>query len=237
MQQGKGFFSYSVYRLYIDLENQVNYLSYMVNIKRLFYFNKYILQTNEDIRVEDINNIQKLQTSNTAADPLTIAIISAVAGAIASETFKWSLSKIPTFNIQWKNKRAERLLIAVSVIQAGKLILMTKRKKKENSNLTWCFPAARVRNNQIIIERLKTRYKEKFNLEVKPTKQIGETYIPREDLKILYFHCEYDKGTITNLDEEENDEVKWVDVNEVENLVTTRIDPSVVKLVSKIKMS
>lgn len=209
----------------------------MSNIKRLFYFNKYILQTNEDIRVEDTNNIQKLQTSNTAADPLTIAIISAVAGAIASETFKWLLSNISTF--KWKNKKAERMLTVVSVIQAGKLILMTNRKQDNSNilNLTWCFPAATVKKDEIIVKRLKERYKEKFNIEVKPIKQIGKTYLQRQDLEILYFHCKYDKGTIENLDIEENYEVKWVDANEVGNLVTTKIDPSVDKLIKKIKMS
>jgi NADH pyrophosphatase NudC (nudix superfamily) len=114
---------------------------------------------------------------------------------------------------------------------------MTKRNQNNDQNLTWCFPAARINQNEVIVERLKARYKEKFNIEVKILKQIGDSYIKNKDLKLIYFHCQYEKGSVINVEQQENEEVKWIDSNEVESLVTTRIDPAVTRLISKIQRS
>lgn len=202
---------------------------------------KSISKTTETVKIEGRltnANSQNLLAASTTSDPLAIAVYSAmagaVAGAVATEITRGLLLRLSTFDIRWRNKRAERMLVAISVIQAGKLILMTRRKQNDQ-HLTWCFPAARVDKNEIITERLKARYKEKFNIEVKPIRQIGEAYIKKRDLKIIYFHCQYDSGMLENLDVQENDEVKWVDANEAENLVTTRVDVAVSKLIVKIQ--
>jgi ADP-ribose pyrophosphatase YjhB (NUDIX family) len=200
-----------------------------------------IIQADADISVGVVasgntQTLQNLPTSSATTDPFLIAILSAVAGAIASEFIKWLLLKISALNMQsWEHTKADRMLVAISIIQSGKLILMTKRRAVPNSHLVWCFPSARVQCGEIITERIKTRFKEKYGVEVKPKKQVGEAYIAREDLKILYFYCEYDKGTAENLDNQENEDVKWVDVREVEKLVETRIYPSLIKLMSRIK--
>ena len=181
-----------------------------------------------------------LSTSLATTDPIVIAILSALAGAIASELFKWLLLKLDTLSIQqWKHKKADRMLVAISVVQSGKLILMAKRKivPNINSSVTWGFASARVKTGEIITERIKTRLKEKYGIEVSPLKQIGEVYIEKDDLKLLYFHCKYDKGDARNLDAQENEEVRWVDVGEAQKLVETRVDNSVVKLISRIRGS
>ena len=202
------------------------------------YLSKYILEVKQVNGFEGEINLQNSEISSNLTDPVTVAIISAIAGAIAgafaTESIK-ALSNIDIFRRNKQNKQAERELVAISIIQAGKLIFMTKRNQIQGSNLTWCFPAARVKTGEIIEDRLKERYKEKFNIEINKIKKVGESYIRREDLQIFYFHCQYDEGEIENYDTVENYEVKWVDVNNVENLVTTRIDPSLLKIISKIR--
>jgi ADP-ribose pyrophosphatase YjhB (NUDIX family) len=209
-----------------------------------YFYKSLFNKPTEIVEIKDTStsiNSQNLSNPNTTADPLSVAILSAVAGAItgaiATETIKSFFSRLSTFNMQWKNKRAERMLVAISVIQSGKLILMTKRNQNNDQNLTWCFPAARINQNEVIVERLKARYKEKFNIEVKILKQIGDSYIKNKDLKLIYFHCQYEKGSVINVEQQENEEVKWIDSNEVESLVTTRIDPAVTRLISKIQRS
>jgi hypothetical protein len=197
-----------------------------------------ILINNENI------NSQNLLTPTTTTDPLTIGVLSAMAGAIAGAVTTEVVKKLLALNIQWRHKKAEKDLLVVSLIQSGKLILMTKRKPNPNpnpdlnNNLIWCFPAAKIRQSEIIVDRLKIRYEQKFKIEVKILQQIGEsfTYSEGQKLDILYFHCQYDKGTVENIDTAENDKVEWIDVNDVEKKAV-RVAPCLSKLLLKIKKS
>lgn len=171
---------------------------------------------------------------------LVVSAVSAVAGGaargVAGEGAKWGLSQLPLFDFQ-ANKKARETLVVVSVIKAGKLILMTKRNQNENGgNLEWCFPAAKISPGEVIIDRFQERYQEKFNIQAKPIKFVKRSYFRLESkYPLLYFHCNYEGGTLQNKDTQENEKVEWVDVNEVEKRPKTRIDDDLVKILNKIK--
>jgi len=171
-------------------------------------------------------------------DPLTVGILSSIAGALALESLR---RLYPSFTIDgtpWKGKQANREVVAISVIQAGKLVLMTKRNPEaQDVHLDWCFPSARIKPNENIIERIKKRYQEKFNIEVKVIKKIGEREIPNKGEKLVYFHCKHDRGTLDNKDPEENSLVEWVDPSEAQKRAGSFIANNVVKLIKKIEAS
>lgn len=181
------------------------------------------------------NNSQNLQTAPIAKDSLTIAILAAIAGAIATECAKLLIAKFSALNMRgWEHKKADDMLVAISIVQAGKLILMSKRNRVPDSTLGWSFPSARVRRGEVITKRLKARYREKYGIEVNQIKKVGDSYLRKEDLKILYFHCRYDRGTLENLDAQEIEEVDWIDVREAENTADARVHPTLLATLAKI---
>ena len=185
------------------------------------------------------NNVHYVQATSIATDPLAIAVLAAISGAIvgaiATESVKILMAKLKTLDIQrWEHKKADDMLVAISIVQSGKLVLMAERRRVQGSPLGWSFPSARVRRGEVITERIKERYKDKYGVEVEPIKKLGESYIPQQNLKILYFHCKYDKGTLENLDPQEIEEVSWVDVREAEETADARVHPDLANTLTRI---
>lgn len=167
-------------------------------------------------------------------EQLTIGIISALAGSAATE----ALRNIPLefINLKIGKRNPKETIIALSIIQSGKLILLSKRKNCP-LGLNWCFPAAKIEEHQTIKSKMISRYKEKYNVDVKPVKFLGKAEFNPNfgPYKRYYYHCKYIGGELKNLDTEENEDLRWVYCESVAGLVNRPVELSMQKKLLEIK--
>lgn len=168
---------------------------------------------------------------------IVISVLAAILGALLSDISKKIYAEYITTRFlrsRITKLNAPRTQIALSVIQSGKLIVMTKRKGNDE-NITWSFPSAKIKADLPVYSTLVSKYYKKLNIRIKPIKILGVGHFPNGDWELIYFHCVYNGGRLFNNDVNENECVEWVDINEVEGRVTTKISPEIQKAINKIK--
>ncbi len=115
-----------------------------------------------------------------------------------------------------------RLRVAVGVIHRGKDILMVRRLHKEGK-LSWQFPAGIVKPLQAPEQRVVDETLKETGISVKVLDKIGERISPDTKVHAIYFDCAYLAGNVYNGEPNENAEVEWVPVADVEGHVTSSL--------------
>lgn len=124
------------------------------------------------------------------------------------------------------SSKVERHNIAIGIIKYRNKFLMTKRKVQEN-NLTWSFPAVQLKPNHAPELLLTREILAETNITVKPVLLIGERAHPNIPTYVYYWLCDYVKGDVENCDTDENEYVKWLTAEEALSSITSDIYPKV----------
>ncbi len=111
--------------------------------------------------------------------------------------------------------------IVIGIVKFQGKVLMVRRKHMID-RLTWQFVAGRLKVGQEDPGKCIVReVKEETGVSVKATKELGTSVDEHTPYKKIYFACEYLSGTPHNADSEENEDVQWVAIDQIERFVTT----------------
>lgn len=118
--------------------------------------------------------------------------------------------------------------------QKGEVLLIRRVKEekgKDGSILRWAFPGGRLHPNESRAECVKREVMEETGYEVSPMYQLNVRRHPQINMEISYWLCRLvaEKPKQPPSEPYEIAEVRWVKPNELEELITTDIDPSVRK--------
>ncbi|MFM8276109.1 MAG: alpha/beta fold hydrolase [Cyanobium sp.] len=108
------------------------------------------------------------------------------------------------------------------VVHDGKVLMV--RRKHTIDRLTWQFVAGRLRALQETEEECIVReIREETGITVRARNCLGSIVDQHVPYKRIYYSCEYLTGMPINADDEENSDVAWVPIGDVERYSTTPI--------------
>lgn len=121
-------------------------------------------------------------------------------------------------------EHCEIFTVAIAIVKKDDKVLMVKRKQREG-NLHWQFPAGIVKPSQKnnIEDRLLDEVKGETNISCKVLSLIGERVHPDTQTLCIYYYCEYLHGETLNLDKDENSDVSWVKIIDVDNYISSNL--------------
>jgi 8-oxo-dGTP pyrophosphatase MutT (NUDIX family)/pimeloyl-ACP methyl ester carboxylesterase len=112
------------------------------------------------------------------------------------------------------------------VVHEGKVLMV--RRKHMIDRLTWQFVAGRLRARQETEEECIVReIREETGITVRARNRLGSIVDSQIPYKRIYYGCEYLSGAPVNVDDEENFDVAWVPIVDVERYSTTSISSPV----------
>lgn len=119
--------------------------------------------------------------------------------------------------------------VVIGIMVKSKKVLMVRRRNPTD-NLTWQFVAGRQRVGQETEEECIIReVKEETGVDAQVLERLGESIDPMSPYKKIYFALKFLDGTASNNDPVENSDVRWVKIGNVDDFVTTKVDPRVRK--------
>lgn len=136
--------------------------------------------------------------------------------------------------LKFKNKNAKSndstsIQVGVGIVINNNKVLMVKRRKKEG-DLLWQFPAGMIKPFDHGESATINEIKKETNIDCVIRKKLGERIHPDTKIKCIYYYCEYVCGDISNLDLDENADVKWVEFNMVKKYITSDLFSGIEKL-------
>lgn len=134
-----------------------------------------------------------------------------------------------------ERKKPLSIILGIVFDTATKKILISKRKKKSQiTELTWCFPGAKINYQEDLEKEIKRKIKEKTGFEVESLGSVfAETQPEKEGLLSIYYLCEVVGGKEKPCSECE--ELKWVSPNEIENYFRKSLHPNLKEYLLSIK--
>jgi 8-oxo-dGTP diphosphatase len=133
-----------------------------------------------------------------------------------------------------KFEPTEGLSVVIGIVQREKEVLMVRRKTREG-DLSWQFPAGIVKPGIDIRDRVESEVKNETGVTCKFDKFIGSRVHCDTNILCQYVHCIYISGEASNLDLHENDDVRWVQANDVKSYVTSSLYPEAARLLKRIE--
>ena len=114
------------------------------------------------------------------------------------------------------------LTIAIGICKYNNKVAMVKRATKEG-NLLWQFPAGVIKPSETVERKIIREVYQETGLKTSFNHIIGTRIHP--DTKTLTYYCalDYVSGEITNGDDYENEEAKWVNISEYKEYITSNI--------------
>ena len=124
--------------------------------------------------------------------------------------------------------------LAIVRNKQGKILMIRRRKEetgKDGSVLRWAFPGGKQRLNETREDCVKREVLSETGYEIQPIRQISLKIHPQFPVMIVYHLCELvsPKPIAKPSEPHEVAEIKWVDLSEIKNLITTALDPDVAK--------
>ena len=119
-----------------------------------------------------------------------------------------------------QNTIINQMSIAIGIVKHNGNVLMLKRTSEENG-LRWGFPATMVKPNENIAARVVKETFAETGIRTTFSKIIGVRVHPNTQAIVSYCALEYASGTVENLDDYENEEARWVPLNEYNALITS----------------
>jgi 8-oxo-dGTP diphosphatase len=161
-------------------------------------------------------------------DPTVITAIGAgVLGAAATVWAGW-------WTVRRQKRKHSGVSVAVGIVQKDKEVILVRRSKSEQGIL-WQFPAGMVNPKRTAAETVVREVLEETGVTCTVIREIGQREHPANGTNLVYFHCRYASGTLTNGDPQENSEVKWVTATEARNLITSDVFAPLTGLLSAIE--
>ena len=120
------------------------------------------------------------------------------------------------------NTLVYELTIAIGICKHNNMVAMVKRATKEN-NLLWQFPAGVVKPSEEVEKKIVREVFQETGLKTTFNHIIGTRVHP--DTKTLTYYCalDYVSGEINNGDEYENEDARWININEYKDYITSNI--------------
>src|SRR5260221_12727203 len=121
-------------------------------------------------------------------------------------------------------------MTVVGIVTKENKILIGKlfeNKVSEFGGIQYVFPGGKVEGNETPEQAVAREIKEEAGVEVKVTAKIAARIHPKTSQEIHYFHCEYLSGKLdlSNKDNNDIEELLWVDLTELEKYVPTVFAP------------
>lgn len=104
----------------------------------------------------------------------------------------------------------ERPPIASAVITHEGKVLLVRRRVKEGS-LSWQFPGGQIEEGETAGEAAVREVREEIGLVVAESLAIGGRTHPNTGRKMIYIACDVVSGKATVVDDDELDDLAWVD--------------------------
>ncbi len=111
---------------------------------------------------------------------------------------------------------------------------MLRRKRREGT-FSWGFIGGIIKPNDDPMQRVVDEALKETGLTVKVIRRLGQRVTPETRVSALYFHCEYLSGEERYLEPDENAELRWVDVSDVNHYVSSSIFVGVQELLNEIR--
>jgi len=125
--------------------------------------------------------------------------------------------------------------LAVVKNKQGKVLMIRRREKEKGKNgsvLSWAFPAGKQRFSETREDCVKREVLAETGYEITPIRQISLKIHPQFPVMIVYHLCELvsEKPVAKPSEPHEVAEIKWVEPNQIKNLITTNLNPDVAKV-------
>jgi len=113
--------------------------------------------------------------------------------------------------------------VVIGILKHDNHVLMVKRRIPEGTPvvLTWQFPAGIIKSGFTEQETIKNEILEETGIVCEPIRSLGRRKHPNTNVICYYWIVKYKSGEIINGDTLENQEVKWVSLNEYHDLVSS----------------
>lgn len=132
-------------------------------------------------------------------------------------------------------EEAEKFINLGVVLNAQGEVLMIRRAKeetgKDGSVLRWAFPGGKQRYSETREECVRREVLAETGYDIVSTRQIAMRMHPQISVLIVYHLCRLNEPEPVQEPGEPHEvaEIRWVKKEEIKNLVTTEIDPAVMK--------
>ncbi len=110
--------------------------------------------------------------------------------------------------------------VTIGILKKDGQVLLVKRKKPEGS-LVWQFPAGIIKPMEDPGEKIVKEFLDETGITVKVEHLLGRRIHPDTKAIVYYYSLTYMTGTAENGDIEENEEVKWISVENYKDLITS----------------
>ena len=110
--------------------------------------------------------------------------------------------------------------VTIGILKKDGQVLLVKRKKPEGT-LIWQFPAGIIKPTEKAEERIVKEFLGETGISVEVEQLLGKRIHPNTKAVSYYFSLKYIAGDAKNGDTEENDEVKWVSINDYKGMITS----------------
>ena len=125
------------------------------------------------------------------------------------------------FDIQAvQNTMINQMSIAIGIVKYDNCVLMVKRRKEEN-NLSWGFPATMLKPQDDISKRIVKETFSETGIKTDFISLIGTRIHPNTKTVTYYCALEYIKGEIENYDEDENADARWIPIKTYRDFITS----------------
>ena len=127
------------------------------------------------------------------------------------------------------------ILVGIILNQEGKVLIVKRRKTEtgaDGSLLTWVFPGGKQKKGETREQALEREILEETGYKVKALKQISLRIHPQFLKIICYYLCELVEQfpVQSPQEDEEIEEIRWVEPAKLKDFFTTDIDPGVAKM-------
>lgn len=110
--------------------------------------------------------------------------------------------------------------VTIGILKKDGQVLLVKRKKPEGT-LIWQFPAGIIKPAEKAEERVVKEFLGETGITVEVEQLLGKRIHPNTKAVSYYFSLRYIAGDARNGDMDENDEVKWVPIEDYKGLITS----------------
>jgi 8-oxo-dGTP pyrophosphatase MutT (NUDIX family) len=120
-----------------------------------------------------------------------------------------------------RRRRGVELRVSVAIVRRkdGKFLLV-KRRRSEGP-LGWQFPAGAVKRWEADRDAATREVKTETGVHCRPRKKLGERVHPDTRTRLTYWLCTATRSRARLVDDKENEDVRWVEGEEAQRLITS----------------
>ena len=128
------------------------------------------------------------------------------------------------------SKELKKITLGI-VINEDKVLIIQRSKEEKGSNnakLSWVFPGGKIEKGESPEQAIIREVMEETGYEVRPLNIISERQYPQFPVHVYYLTCKLRLNKVrSNLSSGEIKKVKWVELSELKDYLTTNLDKKV----------